>query len=111
MKRTSIEKLTGTRNVLRRFRALDSDAPSQVLEAFLIVCLSEGITVGEVGQKLGCSKASASRVIQALSKWNRFGKAGMDLVEATEDMADRRTKTVKLTNKGHALRDELADLM
>ncbi|MBP2300303.1 MarR family transcriptional regulator [Azospirillum picis] len=93
--------------VLEAFRKLDPDLPIQYALSFMTIAQSEGISIGELAERLGIAQSSASRNVAALSRWHSFGKAGLDLVQAQEDPRERRRKVVTLTDKGHAF---LADL-
>ncbi len=89
--------------VLEEFRRLDPDMPIQYALSFLTIAQNEGLSMGDLAQRLGIAQSSASRNIAALSKWHSFGKAGHDLVEAHEDPRERRRKIVNLTARGHHL--------
>jgi len=89
--------------VLEAFRRFDPDMPIQYALSFLTIAQHEGLSMGDLAQRLGIAQSSASRNIAALSRWHSFGKAGHDLVEALEDPRERRRKIVSLTPRGHRL--------
>lgn len=93
--------------VLEAFRKLDPDLPIQYALSFMTIAQSEGISIGELAERLGIAQSSASRNVAALSRWHSFGKAGLDLVQAQEDPRERRRKIVTLTDTGRVF---LADL-
>ena len=93
--------------VLEAFRKLDPDLPIQYALSFMTIAQSEGISIGELAERLGIAQSSASRNVAALSRWHSFGKAGLDLVQAQEDPRERRRKIVTLTDAGRTF---LADL-
>ena len=94
-------------HVLEAFRKLDPDLPIQYALSFMTVAQNEGISIGELADRLGIAQSSASRNVAALSRWHSFGKAGLDLVQAQEDPRERRRKIVSLTPNGRAFLDEL----
>jgi len=94
-------------HVLEAFRTLDPDLPIQYALSFMTIAQNEGISIGELAERLGIAQSSASRNVAALSRWHSFGKAGLDLVQAQEDPRERRRKIVTLTEKGRAFLDEL----
>jgi DNA-binding MarR family transcriptional regulator len=89
--------------VLEEFRRFDPDMPIQYALSFLTIAEHEGLSMGDLAQRLGIAQSSASRNIAALSRWHSFGKAGHDLVEAMEDPRERRRKIVSLTQAGNRL--------
>jgi DNA-binding MarR family transcriptional regulator len=89
--------------ILGAFRQLDPDMPIQYALSFLTIAEHEGLSMGDLAQRLGIAQSSASRNIAALSKWHSFGKEGHDLVAAEEDPRERRRKIVRLTPKGRRL--------
>ncbi|WP_298377777.1 winged helix DNA-binding protein [Azospirillum sp.] len=93
--------------VLEAFRKLDPDLPIQYALSFMTIAQSDGISIGELAERLAIAQSSASRNVAALSRWHSFGKAGLDLVQAQEDPRERRRKIVTLTDQGRAF---LADL-
>ncbi|WP_448206460.1 MarR family winged helix-turn-helix transcriptional regulator [Azospirillum sp. sgz302134] len=94
-------------HVLEAFRKLDPDLPIQYALSFMTIAQNEGISIGELAERLGIAQSSASRNVAALSRWHSFGKAGLDLVQAQEDPRERRRKIVTLTDRGRAFLDEL----
>jgi len=97
--------------VLEAFRRFDPDMPIQYALSFLTIAQHEGLSMGDLAQRLGIAQSSASRNIAALSRWHSFGKAGHDLVEALEDPRERRRKIVSLTPRGHRLIEALRALV
>ena len=97
--------------VLEEFRTLDPDLPIQYALSFLTLAQNEGLSMGELAQRLAIAQSSASRNIAALSDWHSFGKPGLGLVEAREDPRERRRKLVSLTGKGRAFLHRLTALM
>lgn len=97
--------------VLEEFRTLDPDLPIQYALSFLTLAQNEGLSMGELAQRLAIAQSSASRNIAALSDWHSFGKPGLGLVEAREDPRERRRKLVSLTAKGRAFLHRLTALI
>lgn len=97
--------------VLEAFRRYDPDMPIQYALSFLTIAQHEGLSMGDLAQRLAIAQSSASRNIAALSRWHSFGKAGHDLVEAQEDPRERRRKIVSLTPRGHRLVADLKALV
>ena len=97
------DEITIVVRILEELRRLDPDMPIQYALSFLTIAQNEGLSMGDLAQRLGIAQSSASRNIAALSKWHSFGKAGHDLVEAHEDPRERRRKIVRLTARGHHL--------
>jgi DNA-binding MarR family transcriptional regulator len=92
---------------LKPFHDLDSTMPLQYVTAFLHVALKEGQTVSEYAKILGTSQSLMTRHLADIGKINRYHEAGFDLVEAKDDLMDRRTKRNQLTAKGQRLVGQL----
>ncbi|WP_052348010.1 MarR family winged helix-turn-helix transcriptional regulator [Imhoffiella purpurea] len=93
--------------MIEEFRTIDPDMPVQQIATFLFVATREGSSVKAISAGTGQVSSSTSRNIAALSKYHRLNKPGLDLIEAREDPADRRYKTVHLTPKGHMFAENL----
>ncbi|HYH39748.1 MAG TPA: MarR family transcriptional regulator [Azospirillum sp.] len=105
------DEIATVARVLEAFRTLDPDLPIQYALSFMTIAQNEGISIGELAERLGIAQSSASRNVAALSRWHSFGKAGLDLVSAQEDPRERRRKVVALTDKGRAFLDELRGIV
>lgn len=102
-----VDEIAIAMRILEQFRRLDSDMPIQYALSFLTIARHEGLSMGDLAQRLDIAQSSASRNIAALSRWHSFGKPGHDLIEAREDPRERRRKIVSLTQRGRALIDNL----
>lgn len=96
---------------LEEMRKLDPEIQAQTISCFLMVVIHPGITMKDIGERVGISQASTSRNIAALSKVHRLNRPGHDLVVATEDPVERRRKVVYLTDKGKRVAESLRVLM
>ncbi|PWC54182.1 MarR family transcriptional regulator [Azospirillum sp. TSO22-1] len=105
------DEIATVTRVLEAFRTLDPDLPIQYALSFMTIAQNEGISIGELAERLGIAQSSASRNVAALSRWHSFGKAGLDLVSAQEDPRERRRKVVALTDKGRAFLDALRGIV
>lgn len=95
--------LANLMKALKPFRGLDATMPLQYVTAFLEVAIKEGQTVTQYAQITGVSQSLMTRHLADIGKVNRYHEAGYDLIEATTDPMDRRTKRNKLTAKGQRL--------
>lgn len=86
---------------------LGSEIPTQTIEVFLRVCSEPGITMTRLADVVGISQSSVSRNVAMLSKHFKPGKAGLDCVEAREDLHERRRKVVNPTAHGTAVLKKL----
>ncbi|HEX5013258.1 MAG TPA: MarR family transcriptional regulator [Candidatus Limnocylindrales bacterium] len=80
--------------------ALDAFAPDydltlQQWRALVVVARSDGIRVGEIGDRVGLAPPSASRLIRRLER--------RGLVETARDETDRRAIVVRASRRGHEL--------
>lgn len=92
--------MTRCSHFLGQFRSLDNDLPLQTAHIVLLIAMQPGITVRELMAKAKLSQSSCSRNIARLSKTNRHGEPGYDIVEAKPDPTDSRRQKLYLTEKG-----------
>lgn len=98
-------------SILSLFRAVDGEMPVQMMMVFCWVALNEGGVQRDLCTALDMPNSTASRNLAALSTVHRLGKEGHGLVTWTEDVMDRRSKLLVLTEKGRAFAHQIADLL
>ena len=87
--------------VVERFREIDGEMQAQAIAVLLKVAKNPlPLKMAEIAEELGLSQSTISRNVAYLGDWNRRKEAGHKLVEAYEDLAERRRKLVRLTAKG-----------
>ena len=87
--------------VIERFREIDGEMQAQAIAVLLKVAKNPlPLKMAEIAEELGLSQSTISRNVAYLGDWNRRKEAGHKLVEAYEDLAERRRKLVRLTAKG-----------
>ena len=74
---------------------------------FFHVCERDGIGIKELIFVSGFSESLVSRAVDRLAGGGRRSS----LVRVVKNPKDRRRRFVYLTEKGHALRDELAEML
>ena len=77
--------------------------PLQYVTAFLLVATDEHQNVSEYAKRANTSQSLMTRHLADLGKINRYHKPGMGLVEAYEDLMDRRNSLVCLSAKGKSV--------
>ncbi|RCX07060.1 DNA-binding MarR family transcriptional regulator [Marinomonas foliarum] len=95
---------------IKVIRVMYPEMTLNALHAFLISALEEGVTMADMAHRANFSQSSSSRNTALLSAHHRYGRAGLDLIRATEDPRERRRKLVHLTAKGRRLVSLLADI-
>lgn len=86
---------------MQRFRDIDPEMPMGEALLLLEVALHDGeITIGEAAKAVGILLPRASRYAGELGKSNRHHEEGYGLIEAHEDLMERRRKLLSLTKKG-----------
>lgn len=93
--------------LVEEFRKIDPEMQMQAAAAFLLISQQPGITVREVGTRLGVASSSASRNVALLSKENRRGEPGPHLIDYDDDPLDRRIRRLYLTPKGKRFLDSI----
>ncbi len=76
---------------------------------FFHVCERDGIGIKELIFVSGFGESLVSRAVDRLGRGPEEGAPG--LVRIVKHPEDQRRRFVYLTDKGHALRDELVDLL
>jgi DNA-binding MarR family transcriptional regulator len=108
--RSALSTLAAT---LRPFRELASASqthmPISLVATFLLVATKEGRTVSELAKAAGITLAKMSRQLADLSDVNRYGAAGLGLIEQRVEIHDRRFMRSRLTEKGRALVRQIAN--
>lgn len=89
-------------------RDLNPEMPAQNVLTLLLVAQSPGISMAELQQRLKVASSTMSRNIASLSAHRGKGEAGLGLIEAREDIMDRRAKLVWLTPAGVKFADNLS---
>lgn len=99
--------LIGLLKALKPFRELRKTMPLQYVTAFLSVAVKEGQNVSEYAKMVGTSQSLMTRHLADLGDINRYHKPGYGLVEAKDDVMDRRNRINRLTPKGQRLVGQL----
>ena len=92
---------------LKPFHELNPTMPLQYVSAFLQVAINEGQNVSEYARRLGTSQSLMTRHLADIGEINRYHEAGYGLVEAKDDVMDRRNRRNQLTAKGQRLVGQL----
>jgi len=103
-------------DAIRVMRSYHPHIESQTCEVFLEIARADtrddekarGIYMKDLASSVGIAQSSASRSIALLSKYLKHGTDGLEWVESFEDPMNRRQKTLRLTDKGKQVRDEVA---
>jgi DNA-binding MarR family transcriptional regulator len=74
--------------------------PLQYVTAFILVATEEGLNVTEYAKRAGISQSLMTRHLSDLGQVNRYHEEGFGLIEAYDDLMDRRNRLIRLTAKG-----------
>jgi len=100
--RSSQTKLRALANSLRAFDGAGLTA-SQI-DIFLTIALhDDGVTVTEIADELGAEVSAVSKTVALLGKHGRATKPGLRWVAERAVEGDRRSKSIRLTDKGRAV--------
>lgn len=89
--------------LLSVFRDLDPEMPIGAAHAFLHIAAEKGLCGKELARKCQIAESSASRYVQYLSKQDRHGRPGKELVKKRWDRRDTRRLSLSLTDEGTRL--------
>lgn len=94
------KELNSAMKILSALREDDEQMQMQTAQVFIAIAMQPGITAQQIGEQVGLSQSSVSRNTAALGEWHRFGKPGLDWIEAVADPRERRRRIHFLTIKG-----------
>jgi DNA-binding MarR family transcriptional regulator len=81
--------------------------PVGLIEAFLLVCLDEGLSVEEYAARGKIPYVTMSRHLLDLGDRNRNGEPGMKLITARANPLNRRQREYMLTEQGRLLLEKM----
>lgn len=96
--------------MLTTFRSVNSLMTIQAAHTFLLVALHEGRSLTELATLSGYKLPTVSRTLLDLGVRNRRREPGWGLVETVVDPMELRRKSVRLTNKGRAIINQVLDI-
>jgi DNA-binding MarR family transcriptional regulator len=106
--RRHLDKVSG---LFQAFRALDPTMPLQLAYTFILCCIYEGESIGDIARRAGFALSTTSRHILDLGEFDRKKSQGYKLVETRVDPMELRKKSIHLTPKGRALLNQLINTM
>lgn len=92
---------------LKPFVAARSTIPSQLILAFLQVCMDEGLGVTDYARKADVAPTVMTRYLLDLAERNRVGEEGFGWITQERDVNDLRRHHARLTPKGLALLNQV----
>jgi DNA-binding MarR family transcriptional regulator len=110
----SIMNKTGLAKLLKitdEFRKIDPEMPLQQITVLTLVAFNSGITMKDIGERMGMAQSTVSRNCAALGKTHRLGVAGKGLISTAEDPHERRRKIVSLTPKGRLVMQSVLEAL
>ncbi len=81
--------------------------PVSLIEAFLLVCLEEGLSVEEYAARGKIPYVTMSRHLLDLGDRSRKGEPGMGLITAGANPLNRRQREYMLTERGRLLLEKM----
>lgn len=93
--------------VLDEFRKRGLNMPVAQIQAFLIVCLDQGLGMSEIASATDTKDSTTSRYLLEMGPHRVPGDSNMQLVERSVDPMDTRRARYKLTKRGKALCDAI----
>lgn len=86
---------------VRSMATVDSELEPTQVRALVVVASRGAVSLGELAESVGISLSTASRLCERL--------VGQDLLDRTDDPADRRQLLLTLTPAGHRLVDAITE--
>ena len=102
-------KLKTISNAIELLRTFDSEMQAQTAMCLLVVATAhpEPVPMREISDRVGLAQSSTSRNVALLGAVSRKGSPGLNLLQAREDVSDRRIKLVSLTSQGKRFINQL----
>jgi len=100
-------QIRNVQEFLKTFTDLNQTIPVGAVLMFLTVALNEGLSQGELVDKSGIKKSTASRYLLDLSDKTRTGDQGYGLVKGEIDPDELRRKMYSLSPKGRKIIQKL----
>jgi DNA-binding MarR family transcriptional regulator len=110
---TEVQRITlkAVLNALKPFRKERETMPLQYVAAFILVASDENQNVSTYATRAGTSQSLMTRHLMDLGEVNRHHSEGFGLVEAYDDLMDRRNRLVRLTPKGRHVVWEMTEAL
>ena len=96
--------------LLRELQKIDAEFPLQYAVCLTEISLNEGISLTALSKKSGMALSTVSRITGALSQHRQKGRP-YGLIKVTISPEERRRKELSLTAKGHAVMNNIADII
>ena len=85
--------------------------PLQYVTTFLLVCTEENLNVTEYAKRAKISQSLMTRHLADLGEVNRYHEKGFGLVEAYDDLMDRRNRLVRLSPQGKSVVRDMCEAL
>lgn len=99
-----------TLQIIRKF-INNSELPMQTIQTYLYITKHGEVPLSDLEKVTGLSQSAVSRNVAKLGQGLTARDPGFGLVEAYEDPNFRRRKLVRLTPRGKALAQEVANVL
>ena len=100
---------------MEEMRKINPMLSAHTVNIFVMVAIQPGVTMKELGIRLGVSQAAMSRNVAQMGDAYADSKGikhqGYGLLKAVEDPEERRRKIVHLTPLGQRVRDSLVHIL
>lgn len=104
------KQIEGFLGLLRELQKIDPEFPLQYAVCLAEITLDEGLSVTELSNRTGMALSTVSRIVGALSKYRQMGEP-YELVDLRTSEKSRRTKEIRLTDKGRKIVGNIVGLM
>jgi DNA-binding MarR family transcriptional regulator len=94
---------------IQRLLTYDREVPGQLIATFLYIASHEYCHKTALEEDLKFETSSSSRNTDRLSKENRLGEPGFNLIIKEQDPTNRRRLQLRLTKRGQRLIDQIKE--
>jgi DNA-binding MarR family transcriptional regulator len=96
-------------DALKPFKKEREAMPLQYVQMFLLVAAEENLNVSTYAKRAGIDQSLATRHLADIGEVNRYHEPGFGLVEAYDDLMDRRNRLIRLSAKGKGVAQVMCD--
>lgn len=98
------------RGAVRVLKQHEEFMSAHLMDIFLTIASRDECNPQDLRHETGAAKSSMSRHLAHLGPYSQRGKPGLGWISVEEDLNDRRSKVIRLTEEGQRIVNRIKDL-